>query len=377
MGYQILHLGVALLMAKSLASGFLHHCVGHGVGEVLLQTGSQAEHLRLIFSVERDDLRHPGASVGESAGLVKDDGVRFGHCLQELAALDGDVFPPCLPHGGEHGQGHGQFQGAGKVHHQHRQGPCHIPGEYQAQQAPGKGIGHQPIRQTGCLGLGGGLHLLGSLDHLHDLVVASLAGCLFHLQDALALLHHGAGVDRTAGPFGHRDGLASEGGLIDGDLSFRYHAVQGNDTPGPDHHPVTGLDLADGGEYLAGLCFQPHPIHMEGQALRQVGHRLLPRPVLQQLADLQQEHDGAGGSKVPAACGDADGQGVQQFHLDFSPPQASNAFVKKWYHVPDHPGDPQRSGQEQGGGPLHQHLAHQFLLKFPVQFPDTVTGKGN
>ena len=78
-----------------------------------------------------------------------------------------------------------------------------FPGEGQAQQAPGEGVGHQLVRQAGCLGLGGGLHLLGPLDHLHDLVVATLAGDLFYLQDALALLHHGSGVHRAAGMLGH------------------------------------------------------------------------------------------------------------------------------------------------------------------------------
>ena len=375
--HQVFHLRMAFLMVQAAAAGLLHHGVGHGVGEVLLQAGGQTEHLRLLHAIEGNDPGHPGAGVGEGAGLVKDDGIRFCHRLQEFTALDSDVLPSRLPHGGEHRQGHGQLQGAGEVHHEHRQGPGHVPGEGQAQQAPGEGVGHQLVRQAGCLGLGGGLHLLGPLDHLHDLVVATLAGDLFYLQDALALLHHGSGVHRAAGMLGHRDGLAGEGCLVDGDLPFRHHAVQGDNAPGPDHHPVAGPDLSDWGKHLAGLSFQPHPIHMEGQAFRQVGHGLLPRPILQQLADLQQEHDGAGGSKVPAACGDADGQGVQQFHLDFSPPQASNAFVKEWYHVPDHPGDPQRGRQKQGGGPLHQHLAHQFFLKLPVQFPGAVAGKGN
>ena len=280
-GHQVLHLGVAFLVGQPPAVGLHHHGVGHGVGEVLFQAGGQAQHRRLFFSVEGNDLRYPGAGMGKSAGLIKDDGVRFGYRFQEFAALDSDVLPSRLPHGGEHRQGHGQLQGAGEVHHQHRQGPGHIPGEGQAQQAPCEGVGHQLIRQAGRLGLSGGLHLLGSLDHLHNLVVAALTGGLFHLQDALTLLHHGAGVYRTAGPLGHRDGLAGEGGLVDGDLPLYYHAVQGDNAPGPDHHPVAGPDLADGGERLPSICFQPHPVHMEGQALRQVGHRLLPRPVLQ------------------------------------------------------------------------------------------------
>ena len=181
MGHQVFHLRVALFVVQPPAAGLLHHCVSHGVGKVLFQTSSKAKHFRLFFSVEWNYLCYPGTGMGKGACLVKDDGVCLGNRLQEFAAFYGDVFPPCLPHGGEHRQGHGQLQGAGKIHHEYRQGPGHTPGKGQTQQAPGKSVGHQFIRQTGRLGLGCRLHLLGSLDHLHDLVVAALAGCLFHL----------------------------------------------------------------------------------------------------------------------------------------------------------------------------------------------------
>ena len=239
---------------------------------MLLQAGGQAEHFRLLLTAKGDDLCHPGTSVGEGAGLVKDDGVRFGHRLQEPASLHGDVLPSRLPHGGEHRQGHGQLQGAGEVHHEHRQGTGHVSCQGQAQEAPGEGIGHQPVRQTGGPGLGSGLHLLGPLNHLHDLVVPALSGGLLHLQDALALLHHGAGVYRAAGVPGHGDGFAGEGGLVDGDFSLRHHAVQGDDAPRTDQNPVAGLYLPDGNQRLAGLRFQPYPVHMERQTLRQVCH---------------------------------------------------------------------------------------------------------
>ena len=163
--------------------------------------------------------------MGKGAGLVKDDGVCLGHRLQEFAALDCDVLSTCLPHSGEYRKGHSQFQRTGKVHHQHRQGPCHVPGEDQAQQAPDKSVGHQFICQVRRLGLGSRLHLLGPLDHLHNLVIPALAGGLFHVQDTLAFLHHSAGVYRAARPFGHGDGLSGEGCLVDGDLSLCHHTV--------------------------------------------------------------------------------------------------------------------------------------------------------
>ena len=87
---------MAFLMAQASAAGRFHYGVGHGVGEVFLQAGGQAEHLRLILAVEGDDLGHLGTGVGKGAGLIKDDGVRFGCGFQKPAALDGDVLTPCL-----------------------------------------------------------------------------------------------------------------------------------------------------------------------------------------------------------------------------------------------------------------------------------------
>ena len=160
MGHQVLHLGVALLVAQVPALGLLHHGVGHGVREMFLQTGGKAQHLRRLHTIEGDDSGHPGTGMGEGAGLVKDNGIRAGHSLQELASLDRDVLPPRLTHGREHRQGHGQFQGTGEVYHEHRQGPGQVPGERKAHQAAGKGIGYQFVCQVGCFGFGGGLHLL-------------------------------------------------------------------------------------------------------------------------------------------------------------------------------------------------------------------------
>ena len=69
---------------------------------MFLQTGGKAQHLRLVLTTEGNDADHPGAGMGEGAGLIKDNGIGAGHSLQELAALDRDVLPPRLPHGREH-----------------------------------------------------------------------------------------------------------------------------------------------------------------------------------------------------------------------------------------------------------------------------------
>ena len=200
---------------------------------------------------------------------------------------------------------------------------------------------------------------------------------MLNLQHGLALLHNSAGVNYAAGPLGHGDRLAGEGCLVDGDLPLRHHTVQGDDTSGSNHDPVAGSDLTDRGEHLTSLSFHPYPIHMERQTLCQIRHRFLPCPILQQFTDLQQKHDSAGSTKVPAAYGDPDGQRIQHLHLDLTMSQTAQTSVQKGDHVPNDPGDPQRGRQKQGSGCFHRHLAHQFLLELSVQSPGAVAGQGN
>ena len=280
-GHQIFHLGVVLLVTQAPALRLLHHGVGHGMGKVFLQAGGQPQHFGFLLGAERYHLSHPGAGMSQGAGLVKDDGVGGSHRLQELAALDGDMGPSRLPHGREDGQRHSQFQGAGEVHHQHRQSPCYIPGKDEAHQTPYKGIGHQLVRQIGSLALSLRLHLLRLLNHVNDLVIAALTGGLLYLQHTLALLHHGAGIDCASGALGYRDGFAGEGRLIDSDLPLQHQAVHGDDAAGADDYRIPRLDLGHRDQHFALGRAQPDPVHIQRHTPGQIRHRFLPCPLLQ------------------------------------------------------------------------------------------------
>ena len=118
-GHHVFHFAVHLPVVQAPLPGGAHHGVCHRVGEMLLQAGGHAQHFPLILSPEGYDLPHRGAGVGEGAGLVKDHGVRAAQNLHVLAALDRDLVVAGLPHGREDAQGHGELQGAGKIHHQH------------------------------------------------------------------------------------------------------------------------------------------------------------------------------------------------------------------------------------------------------------------
>ena len=118
-GDDILHLAVQLIVAQPQLLCPAHNGVGHGVREVFLKAGGQAQHLAAVPPAEGDYIHHLRAGPGEGAGLVEHDGVCRGHGLQELSALDGYVMRAALPHGREHCQRHGQLERAGEVYHQH------------------------------------------------------------------------------------------------------------------------------------------------------------------------------------------------------------------------------------------------------------------
>ena len=366
-GHDVLHLRVVLLVGQAPALGLLHHGGGHGVGIVLLQTRRQTQHLLSVVTPEGDHVLHRGDGVGEGTGLVEHHGIRLGHGLQEAATLDGDVIAAALPHGGEHGDGHGELQSAGEVHHQHRQHFGDVPGQQVRQHRTAQRIRYQPVRQTGGLVLGGGFQLLGLLDHPDDAVVAAAALHLLNRHHALALLGHCSGVYRTAGALDHGHGLAGDGGLIHHGLAADHLTVQRDKAAGADQYPVAQLHVTDGNQYLRIAPLQPYLVHIQGHGPGQIGHRLLVGPLLQNFAQPQHEHDGAGGGEVAPNHRDGDGGGVQHRHGELAVPQGRQPLPDVLHGAVQGHGRGDGGGEEQLGEDTAHHRHGQLVLELPVQ----------
>ena len=283
-GHHILHLRMVLLVGEPVPLCLRHHGVCHGMGVMLLQTGGKAQHFRLVVSAEGDDRRHGGRRIGQRAGLVEHNGVRLGHRLQKASALDGDVIAAALPHGGQHRDGDGQLQGAGEVHHQHRQHFRHVPGQQIGQRRAAQRIGHQSVRHPGGLVLGGGFQLLRLLDHVNHPVIPPAAGGFLHGDDALALLRHRSGIDGTAGVLRHGHGLAGEGGLVHHGLALHHPAVQRDHAAGADHDTVPRLHIGDFRQHLGAVYLLPDAVHPQAHGGSEVGHGLFVGPLLQNFA---------------------------------------------------------------------------------------------
>ena len=195
---QILHTRMALLMAQTAARCLRDDRFGHGVRIVLLQTGSQTQHIRLVIAAEGHNLCDFRLGARQRTGLVKDDRASLGHSLKEPPALDGQVMIAGLSHGGEYGDRHRELECAGEIDHQHRQRFGHIPRQKPDQGCCAQTVRNELVRKVRRVVLRCGLELFRLLDHADDAVVAAAAGALFHADGAVALFDDGTGIDITA-----------------------------------------------------------------------------------------------------------------------------------------------------------------------------------
>ena len=362
-GHDILYFGVHLFVGDAALFGLPDDGVGHRVGEVLLEAGGQLQNFALAATGEGDDLDHLGGSAGQGAGLVEDDGVSLGQGLEVLAALDGDMACAALAHGRKNGQRHGELEGAGEIDHQAGDGAGGVPGQGVGDDGSTETPGDQTIGQSQRTVLGAGLQLLGLLDHGHDLVVAVCAALGLGGQDALALFHHSAGVDGGTDGLAHRHGLAGQSGLVDHGFALDDGAVQRDHVAGADDDLVARVDLGERHEHFGTLCADPDLIDIQGHAAGQVVEALLAGPLLQQGADVEQEHDGACGGEVAPQDGNADAQSIQHLDFQFAAPQAAHTLPEELDGAEHGVGGVERGGQEQlAQHPACQEVIHLFLI---------------
>ena len=373
MGYDILHLGVHLLMGNAALLGGTHHGVGHGVGEMLLQTCGQLQNFALVAAGEGNHIHHLRGSAGECAGLIKHDSVGLRQRFQIFAALDGDVIAAALAHGGEDGQRHGQLERTGKVHHQARDGAGDVAGEQIRHAGGTQTPGHQLVGQRQRTVLGAGLELFGFLDHGNDLIVAVGAALGFSDKDTLALLHNGAGIEGGALCLAHRHGLAGQSSLIHHGFAFQNGAVQRDHIAAAHHHFVAGAHLGERYQHFGALTAHPHLVHVQGHAASQIVQTLLAGPLFQQRAQVQQEHHRPGGGKVAAQDGHADGKSVQHFHFQPAAQHAAHTFPEKADGAEHRVSGIDGCRQEQLAQGAACHQIEHFILIFPVQ-PAAVGG---
>ena len=91
------------------------------------------------------------------------------------------------------------------------------------------------------------------------------------------------------------------------------------------------------------------------------------RPLLEQLTNIQQEHNRTCRREVPAYHRNTDGQRIEQLNLQLSVHQALEAAAEERQRQPDRACNLQRRWQEQRAGKLRNNLADQLFLILTVE----------
>ena len=203
-GHDVFHLRVFFFMVQALLQRFAHNGPRHAVGEVFFQACCRFQDIFPAAVAQRDDLRYLRAGGGQRARLVKNDGVRFGEQLHEFPALDHDLARCGLFHGGDDGDGGGELDGAGIIHHQHGESLGDIPGEQKQRPCREQGIGNDRIRQLFRPALDARFQFLRMVDQGDDIVNAGLVSCGVHPDDEGTRFQRGSGKDDGPFPFGSR-----------------------------------------------------------------------------------------------------------------------------------------------------------------------------
>ena len=324
---DILHLRVVFLVAQSALLCRLDHGVCHRVRVVLFQARGKTQHVFFFVIGKGDDVCDFRRGVGERAGLVEDDGVCICNCLEESAALDGDVGRACLAHGGQNRNRHGKLERAREIDHQHGKHLRDVPGQQIRQYRAAQRIGNKPVCKARRLVLGGGLELFGLFDHFDDAIVSAAAHRLFHAEDALTLLADGACVDKAAFVLDNRHRLSGHGRLVDHCLALDHLSVERDEVAGADDHEVAFLHGRNGHKDLGLTGFDPDLIDIQRHRAGKVGNGLLVRPLFENLAEAQHEHHGACGVEIAAHHRDRHGGCIQHGDGELSVQQRAETFL--------------------------------------------------
>ena len=280
---HVFHLRVLFLMVQAFLQRLAHDGPRHAVGEVLFQAGGRFQDVFPAAVAQGDNLRHLGAGGGQRARLVKNDGVRPGEQLHEFSALDHDLARGSFLHGGDDGNGRGELDGAGIIHHQHGERLGDVPGEQEQRTRREQGEGNDGIREFFRPALDAGLQFLRMVNQGDDVVDAGLVAHGVHPDDEGACFQRGPGEDDGAFLLGCRFRFSRHGGLVHFRLPGQDGAVHGDDVAGVHSDLVPGPDLFHGNLAHAVLFHPPDLVHVDAQAGRKRRPGLLPRVIFQQV----------------------------------------------------------------------------------------------
>ena len=157
---------------------------------MFFQAGSHAEKFILLLTAKRYHIHHRRPCLGESSGLIKDDGFCFRHGFHGFTALDRNFIAAGLPDGRQHGNRHGQFQRAGEIYHEHRKSLCGISCQQISKPCTQQGIWNQLVARCSALLSSADFNCSDSLNHGNDFLKTAGTVDFFYLESQFSFFHH-------------------------------------------------------------------------------------------------------------------------------------------------------------------------------------------
>ena len=288
----------------------------NGMREVLFQARREAKDLGPVPSVERDNAFHLGLRLGKRAGLVEDDRVGLGECLEMLRTLHREARLGSLAHGGQNRDRPRELERTRVVNHKRSRG-FHEAARGERDNAREQEVPrHDAVGQPLALGLGVGFHALGHLDQRDDGAKLRLARRRLDADENLAVFARGAREDVVS----HRalDGkrLAGQGRLVHHGNTALDHAVDAYRHAGAHGDKIAGLQIGSRDGRLLVATDELRVLRRTEQGVDQLVLRACARVVFQRLAQIEKEHRRRRRREVTRHERDADGRRIKDGHIE-------------------------------------------------------------
>ena len=297
---------------------------GDRMGGVTFPVGRQLQKLLLreAAALGRVHRRDRKLSLGQGPGLVEDDGVHLGDGFEIVAALHQDADLRSGADAAEEAQRDRDHQGAGAGNDQENACPVDPSAEGLAQhQRRNQRKDHRRKGHAGCVPAGKAgdevleprLFLAGGLHKLQDLRHRGIFIGLGGADPERSFAVHAAADHCVPGmrPAGHR--LARQRRRVQERLALQDLTVQRDPLAGPDHDHTANLDLVRVHLLHIAVCLQVCEFGGDAHHVRDGLAGLAHRVALEELADLVEQHDGAGFGVLA----DTEGRDGRHHHQEF------------------------------------------------------------